>query len=112
MGVPIFWNRNGDFCPSIPVRSGEYHIYELHNILAPSLLQNVHVIDELVSAETTTDELKGELKDLKSHIMSSMTKVAPSVVAKWNKSQPPNRGPGLPQESTGQVPVPSAPPLS
>ena len=70
------------------------------------------VIDELVSTETTTDELKGELKDLKSHILSSMTKVAPSVVAKSNKSQSPNRGPGLPQESTGQVPVPSAPPCS
>ena len=81
------------------MRSGEYHIYKLHNILAPKLLKNVHIIDELLGTDTSSDDLKAELTVLKGNMLTSLKKVAPSVVDKWEKTQPPNWGPGLPQES-------------
>ena len=102
----LFWNRDGDFYPSIPVKSDEYHIYKLHNILAPNLLKNVHIIDELLGTDTSSDDLKAELTVLKGNMLTSLKKVAPSV-DKWEKTQPPNWGPGLPQESQSQVPLAS-----
>ena len=81
----IWWNKEGDFCPSIPVRPGEYHIYKLHNILCPSMLENVHVIDELLSTDSTTDDFKNGLQILKGNVMTSLRKVAPKVVRNWEK---------------------------
>ena len=73
------------------------------------MLENVHVIDELLSTDSTTDELKNELQILKGNVMTSLKKVAPTVVRNWEKTHPPNRGPGLHQEGGSQVSLPPAP---
>ena len=67
------------------------------------MLENVHVIDELLSTDSTTDDFKNELEILKGNVMTFLKKVAPTVVSNWEKTHPPNRGPGLPQEGGCQV---------
>ena len=79
--------------------------------MAPNLLKNVHIINELLGTDISSQELKDELTVLKTGIVTSLKKVAPLVVDRWQKAQPPNWGPGLPQESRSHVPLPSGPPV-
>ena len=56
-------------------------------------------MDEPINIHSTqTDEIKDELSSLKGHVIQSLQKIAPNVVSRWEKTQPPNMGPGLPLE--------------
>ena len=79
----VWWKREGEFCPIVCAVSGEYYVYKLHKILAPNLLENVHLMDEPINIHSTqTDEIKDELSSLKGHVIQNLQKIAPNVVSR------------------------------